>query len=104
MACSTTAYSSTGTSTTASVFPSTSASPRSCFGAPGVAGKASIMARIPMRAGQPVPPMQLAKAPRLPSPPPEAAPGQSRRPSCQTINGYTSCKWQTNYGQMGRLS
>jgi hypothetical protein len=57
-----------------------------------------------MRAGAPAEQLLFAKAPRVPKPAPETKGNLSRRPSCVGTGMWQSCKWQVNYGHMGRLS
>jgi hypothetical protein len=76
-------------------------------GAQTVSGgqKIKSMVRNAMRSGSTVVVTQSGYAVRKPPPPLPKVPNRvAGHPSCVNLNGYVSCKWQANYGQMGRLS
>jgi hypothetical protein len=87
-----------------SSFSNSSVSPRSGPATATGGGKMKSMRVSPMRAAVAPAIMQTAKAPRLPPPDPAAAPQLARIAPCNAAGSWQSCKWQPNYGRMGRLS
>jgi hypothetical protein len=87
-----------------SIASSSSVSPRGEGYSTSGGKKTKNMVRSAMRSGSQVIVVQTGYAERKPPPPLTRQPLPAGRPSCVNVNGWQSCKNQTNYGQMGRLS